>query len=372
MKIKTAFAALLAGILITGCTEGAEVQKANAAVTSETEAAEPETEAPEVYLEMQTQDYKGDFIVEIPRIAGGSNEAVGEINEALDALKERYKAFGKDGRQYLWIECKTYPTTTERYINIVMTWIEFPNYGTDGEVFSFNYDRETGKSVTLEEAMEERGVTVGMLEAALNETMAEGIPVSGVAPAAFRLYGDSIDVYFTADVDFASHGAPWRTIYTYSGKDGKAREYNNFVLGNPHELDKMEPPLYYGQNIDHFEYTDTYSDEENHVVLSFPREFFVGTVSAEKIYETADGSASLSYIPEGNLRLSDFRDRLRKESGSIISEDESRVIASYIKEGRGHIENIFLLNGRIFRVILEFPADKMEEYLSLNGYVSLR
>lgn len=78
----------------------------------------------------------------------------------------------------------------------------------------------------------------------------------------------------------------------------------------------MEPPLYYGQNIDHFEYTDTYSDEENHVVLSFPREFFVGTVSAEKIYETADGSASLSYIPEGNLRLSDFRDRLRKESGA--------------------------------------------------------
>jgi hypothetical protein len=104
------------------------------------------------YISLSTQEYDGTNIVEIPYIvyAEDRNPEIDSlnrsINQGLQMIYEDFLVNQSDGES---IEIRSYPFTTDKYLQVVVTYIAYPIYGTDGDMFSINYDRTTGKAMSV-------------------------------------------------------------------------------------------------------------------------------------------------------------------------------------------------------------------------------
>ena len=103
---------------------------------------------------MAQQEYIGSNIFEIPRFEGEGEDAA-LLNTQLDQWTAPWLAGWESVRNddVYWYEVKSYPVCGRRYKQVVTTAIEYPNYGTDGDVFSFCYDSKKGRQLTLDDAL---------------------------------------------------------------------------------------------------------------------------------------------------------------------------------------------------------------------------
>lgn len=111
-------------------------------------------EPPEINWEVQ--EAKGDSIIEIPKfvLQGEENPALEDLNTQIDQNHTKlYDEWKKNPDSVQELEIKGHTFTDENYVQIVMTQLEFPTYGTQGDIFSYNYDVKNRKVVTLEEAL---------------------------------------------------------------------------------------------------------------------------------------------------------------------------------------------------------------------------
>ena len=209
------------------------------------------------YIVMDTQYYNDrGSVLEIPQIAGDDSPDAQAINAALLERKAAYQVYMDDPYQSgTWCEVAAFPVTTERYLNLALLENVYPSYGTDGDLYAWVYDRQEGRSVTVEEALDLAGTTEDTLREVVAEHLASGELSLPLDEASFSIRGfciraeDDVTFYLQgANVDGAQGMDPWLGLYTWN--QGSLHRYQETISSDvdtfvPAELvDVMNPPLW--------------------------------------------------------------------------------------------------------------------------------
>jgi hypothetical protein len=153
---------------------------------------------------------------------------------------------------YNWIEIKSYPFTSDDYIQVVITNVVYPNYGTDGDLFSINYDKNTNMFVTTMVAMDQLGMTEDQLLNKVGEIYEpenSDIAIQDVELTGF-LYveGPSTPlIKLLLEITVINpDGDTWKSFYSYLPEyDELIKLTNTECLFDPYDMDQMDPPLNY-------------------------------------------------------------------------------------------------------------------------------
>ncbi|MGN1003557.1 MAG: hypothetical protein ACI4O5_01880 [Oscillospiraceae bacterium] len=206
----------------------------------------------------------------VPPAGEETNEAIAAINQVLTALKGEYRTildgavgpekYGLDG---IGNHCLFYPTTTDRYINLLFfREIEVTDMNT-GHVLSLVYDKEEKRQVTMEDALALAGVTeqelYDALSAQYDPQLAQSMPNAHViiqnhALEGFRIDGDGKPVfYLTArsdDADDTVQDSVSGASHLYIWSNGTFTLYDQYTvidlkpLVPTGETVKLDPPLW--------------------------------------------------------------------------------------------------------------------------------
>lgn len=79
------------------------------------------------------------------------NEAVEELNARISYEIMEF-AMAKEDKQE-WHEICSYPVTNSKYVQVVVTYSRWPNYGTEGKLSTYNYDVANMVAMELEDAL---------------------------------------------------------------------------------------------------------------------------------------------------------------------------------------------------------------------------
>ena len=200
-------------------------------------------------VSMAQQEYVGYNIFEIPRF-DGEGEAVDQLNAQLDKRLAPY-IDGWDaikGDDVYWYEVKSYPICGERYMQIAVTAIEYPNYGTDGDVFSLCYDADEGRQLTIDDALQQAGVSRETVEQRacmlMTDYLSEGDLVIEVSMPAFVFAGSELYVVLRAFIenDLADEHDE---LFVYNAAQDTLTDYSGGKLLPTGLCDHCEPPLHY-------------------------------------------------------------------------------------------------------------------------------
>ncbi len=205
---------------------------------------------------MMTQEYIGDNIAEIPMIFydglqpslkdyNHKNPEIELINgEIKNGIQQTYNNFNKKGKD--WIEIKTYPFTSKRYIQFIITSTVFPNYGTDGSVCSYNFDKSKNKWISIEEILKDMKLTKGELAKKVSNMYASENKTSSITKAVakgFLLSGKSAEILLEVNIKH-KNSEPEQRICKYSPSNQHLIFYNGICLYDKSKTDKMKPPLF--------------------------------------------------------------------------------------------------------------------------------
>jgi hypothetical protein len=212
-------------------------------------------------IQMAANERSGQNIGEIAMIAydshspalasnGGKNPEIEKINDAIrNGALRRYNAFrAKNGNG--WVEAKSYPFTSERYLQIVMTYVEHPSRGSDGEIFSYNFDKQENLAISLETVLKEQGLDGegAFLKKAksLFRPQAKGLKMAFAVPKGFLVPkgGGAAEILFEGTLAKAGE-SPWVHFFCMSLAKGEVRQLNSEILFPPQEMDRTSPPLFY-------------------------------------------------------------------------------------------------------------------------------
>ncbi len=205
-------------------------------------------------ITFSTQDYTNENIVEIPYIeyVGEKNLEIDSINRLINqGIGKKYEDFIANSDKGALIEIKSYPFTTEDYLQIVITSNVFPNYATRGDLFSVNYDKKANKVITVYDALAECGLAESNLT---EEVSAFFVPshttefVAEVIATGF-LYnqgpnGRIIQLLLEVMIE-SSDSEPRKTFFSYTPETNEFFEMNETCLFDPYDMDQMTPPLSY-------------------------------------------------------------------------------------------------------------------------------
>lgn len=221
----------------------------------------------ETVITMMLQEYIGDNIAEIPMLQydgtspalkefGGKNPEIEMINNEIKyGILQTYNEFMDEGSDVYWMEIKTYPFTSDRYLQTVMTSIVYPNYGTDGTMWSYNFDKVENRRVSLEEVMAKLKLTKSIItENVINlySPESKSISISKVEPVGFLISdgfeGQVTQILLEVTVD-NTEADSWICFYSYTPELEELKSLDGRYLFDPWSMDQMQPPLYY-QNFD--------------------------------------------------------------------------------------------------------------------------
>jgi hypothetical protein len=216
-------------------------------VTDNTPVEEDFPEPPSIV--MLEQAYSDTQVIEVPQLVSKKTSA------ALDEINRRILEFAGDYEQYLnasdsteWLELKCYPVLNEKYIQLVMTRIVYPNYGTYGEIFSICYDYQEDKELTLAEIIRDNDLDLVNPENKLLNVLPEGIAPESFSPDA-AVESQEGDMFFYT-VYLRGPDEDTRKDLYIRYPDGSYDLYNfdKLYFGlSEGELVPMTPPLYWEQ-----------------------------------------------------------------------------------------------------------------------------
>ncbi|MDR3365322.1 MAG: hypothetical protein LBS91_10335 [Clostridiales Family XIII bacterium] len=209
-----------------------------------------------IAISVVTQEYSGDNIVEILTLenSGGENPEVDSLNSAVGSgIGQRYADFEKNHADGEWIEIKSYPFTSEDYLQIVTTCSTYPSYGTDGDLYSYNFDKRQNKFLALQEVMDGLGLDNAALTAnvkKLYEPEAPSMSASAATAAGFLLQpgADGPVTLLLLKVDIENtESEPWSSFFVYVPAYDSLSKLDAKYMFEPGDLDVMDPPLSYAR-----------------------------------------------------------------------------------------------------------------------------
>lgn len=214
-----------------------------------------------------TQEYFGDSIAEVLMISydvqqpaleeyGWKNPEIDSLNNAVKfGVQQIYNSFVESGGDGTWIEIRSYPFTSEDYLQIVTTCCTYPSYGTDGDLSSYNFDRKENRFLSVDDALEKlkldrRSVAGNVREMAAGYyAQADGGLTAGEVSVDGFLFVKVPSGYVTqllVQVDLTmKDGDVWKTFAGYTPELNEFIPLNSTCLFDPSQMDQMEPPLSY-------------------------------------------------------------------------------------------------------------------------------
>ncbi len=218
---------------------------------------------PTLVMETQYYDSYSNYL-EIPTLtlpAGEKNPAVETINAALNQLREEYAGLASWTGGNAWENhCLFYPSTTERYLNLLFFQSEFTTDLNTGHVFSLVYDKKNGKLVSAEDALALAGLNEKALlnqvteweQARLDRDYQEydfQMALHNLTLEGFRIKADGQPVFYLAgrvdDVDGSVNGADHLYVWEDRSVSNFKGEYDNSIpLVPAGETDQLDPPLW--------------------------------------------------------------------------------------------------------------------------------
>lgn len=262
---------------------------------------------------MDVQSYENGSIVEIPRLyynsesrflseQGGEIPDIKLINSSIEkSFKANYEQFRKEKRKGC-IDIRTYPFDSERYVQLVITYNEYPTYGTDGFLQSFCFDKLKNELITAEERLRHDSITLPELKEKAKELYTseyEGDFLSDASLSGFVILEDRTLYLMTLTV--RNENSPTRILfYSLSLSENSLKRLDKDMLFDKGLLSRLDPPLYYDR-------------EEGANKRSFPLKLIL---KAENLNESGENKYSL----EGKTEI------------TIKSSEPVPVFASHISE----------------------------------------
>ena len=273
--MKKSLIGILIGIMVIGligCGEKEEVSvtepNQNVATEETTEPEETQIDEPTVEKEktpvvtigMQMQKYGSDLnkdepnqygIVEIPCFMSDvDSDVVTELNDQIQSdLMPTYEEGMEDER---WTEIKSYVYSDDHYEQVLVTGVTYPIYGTDGDIFSYVYDKDNQKAVSLTDAFTDAKTTEDELKQAIitaYEELSTGMTVKDIQFGAFRYTKHGI--HFYPILTLSAEGADdWNHFSEYCMDDQTLKLNADIQLADLSDdtLVMPDPPLYYGMD----------------------------------------------------------------------------------------------------------------------------
>ena len=185
-----------------------------------------------VELAVDEETANGD-IVQIPKfVYEGENPVLAAMNERLAAKVDAYCAAAGTAEDGYWYEYVPYVVETEYFISIVLYEGEWPNYGTDGSVSAYVWDRWNNVEMDAPMAWEYSGATHDEVLVALNDYAAKfdngstQFYCDGYGVEAWYVDTDGEIVLVLGTVinpEPMEHADPWKYLVCY--KDGNVTRY---------------------------------------------------------------------------------------------------------------------------------------------------
>lgn len=308
-----------------------------------------ESESSSVWISFPTQEYIDDNIAEIPyfNYDGSRNQTIDSMNNSLaQGIGKIYDDFINSDHGHSWIEIKSYPFTSDDYIQVVVTNVVYPNYGNDGDLFTINYDKNTNMFVPTNVALDQLGMTEDQLLNMVGELFQPDSPdiaIQDVKLAGF-LYTEGpsttlIELLLEITV-INPDDDTWKSFYSYLPEyDELIKLTNTECLFDPHDMDQMDPPLNY-QKQENNKVSYAYSPYAydtgiiNDEQLSIYQEIYPKILAKETFSYTAedDGYNTLDNLLTAWLALSTdypeidnyfFVEEKDDEEGNVISLDSN-------------------------------------------------
>ena len=217
---------------------------------------------PALVMETQYYDSYANYL-EIPTLVlpeGEENPAADAINAGLAELGAQYDYLKTN--EGVSRRCTLYPSTTERYINLVF-FEDLGDYGNDGYVRTWVYDKKEGAQVTEEDAFALAGTTREELYSKLEQLIAAdpedprelykiGDPIN---LQGFRVKADGKPVFYLAamvdgrELENGGYLDEWARLYIWD--EGEFSRYSwaiwaegMYPLVPAEETDQLDPPLW--------------------------------------------------------------------------------------------------------------------------------
>ncbi|MDR1293774.1 MAG: hypothetical protein LBK59_02255 [Bifidobacteriaceae bacterium] len=274
-------AALTVGCAGSGGTGPAEAPSAPGAVAaSDTETAIGQAVQPSsqvdntaTAIEVLEQSYENNDIAEILWLTydGGlvALEETGGKNPQIEAINRDIRQTVFDpweagrGEELDWVdrfvEIRSYPFTSEEYLQIVTTSVAYPNNGSAGALFSWVFDRRANDWIQPEDVYADAGLSGAALLAAVAAAFAEDGDdgsVADVEPSGFVYIRGSdgwVPQFLLTVAGVDKEGGAWSEFFSYQLSDQSGdpatpslTKLNRGLLFDPAAPDVMDPPLLYG------------------------------------------------------------------------------------------------------------------------------
>ena len=224
-----------------------------------------------------TQEYIGDNIAEILMISydggqpgleqyGGKNPEIEAFNNTIKfGIQQTYNDFRDTADDVSWIEIRSYPFTGENYLQIVTTCCTYPSYGTDGDLYSYNFDLKENRFMSVDDVLEQlqldRARVAEDVRSLVEDGYDDGTTVDDVNIAGFLIVqgpsGPVTQLLLQVNIEYPGADT-WDSFFGYTPELGELAALNSYCLFDPYDMDQMDPPLTYQME-----------PEQDYPVLSF-------------------------------------------------------------------------------------------------------
>ena len=176
-----------------------------------------------------------DCAVELPLLKsrpmeGWEDPDLAPANRPLEELRREWEAFrgSPEHDNGGWWEVRSYPYSNGEWIQVVVHKAAYPTYADDGSILSANFDRQTGRAVTAEEAMGRFSLTPegmrdginGQDPAALVQLPGAQVTARDVTVTAFRGRGDGTAVFYARVCFEVAGNEDYNGLVAYDTRDG--------------------------------------------------------------------------------------------------------------------------------------------------------
>jgi hypothetical protein len=147
------------------------------------------------------------------------------------------------------MEIRSYPFTSDDYLQIVTSSCTYPTYGTDGELYSYNFNLKENRFMSIDDVLQDLQIDRDSIRNTVRGLVnKDGDACDDVNVAGFLItQGPSGSLtQLLLEVDVQAPGAdPWNSFFAYTPKTGELVKLNNQCLFDPSDMDQMDPPLSY-------------------------------------------------------------------------------------------------------------------------------
>jgi hypothetical protein len=143
-----------------------------------------------------------------------------------------------------------YSFTDKNFIQIYNTVLEYPAYGTSGDIYGYVYDIANDDYITLDEFLEGIGTDNETLIDEITAIYSDANPDVTIGDISIKTFylaqdpdGEYIYAFLFEMVTNNADGDPWKHFFMYTPYDADVFELNSEQLFDPSSVDVYDPPL---------------------------------------------------------------------------------------------------------------------------------